>query len=175
MIDDDCEYVLLVFAQRFTNGFCLAKTYLPISMSLYQDQDSIKKKTKTKIGSSKSSVKRRVVLSHLSSLIQTIKTNKSTMDHHQQMNHILYVGLIGGVSSGLVGGVQCKQQQKKHQHHESSMMNYYSSYDVLNGRGQGVQRHPGNVNYRILVFVNKVSTVGHVVSSFVCVGARNTC
>jgi hypothetical protein len=88
------------------------------------------------------------------------------MDHHQQMNHILYVGLIGGVSSGLVGGVlqQCKQQQKKHQHHESSMMNYYSSYDVLNGRGQGVQRHPGNVNYRILVFVNKVSTVRHVVS-----------
>lgn len=28
--------------------------------------------------------------------------------------------------------------------------------DVLNGRGQGVQRHPGNVKYRMLVFVNKV-------------------
>ena len=28
--------------------------------------------------------------------------------------------------------------------------------DVLNGRGQGVQRHPGNVKYRTLVFVNKV-------------------
>ena len=28
--------------------------------------------------------------------------------------------------------------------------------DVLNGRGQGVQRHPGNVNYRKLVHVNKV-------------------
>ena len=28
--------------------------------------------------------------------------------------------------------------------------------DVLNGRGQGVQRHPGNVKYRKLVFVNKV-------------------
>ncbi|KAL3778161.1 hypothetical protein ACHAWO_006998 [Cyclotella atomus] len=27
--------------------------------------------------------------------------------------------------------------------------------DVLNGRGQGVQRHPGNVKYRKLVFVNK--------------------
>ncbi|KAL7542558.1 hypothetical protein ACHAXR_011887 [Thalassiosira sp. AJA248-18] len=27
--------------------------------------------------------------------------------------------------------------------------------DVLNGRGQGVQRHPGNVKYRTLVFVNK--------------------
>ena len=30
--------------------------------------------------------------------------------------------------------------------------------DVLNGRGQGVQRHPGNVKYRTLVFVNKVSS-----------------
>ena len=29
--------------------------------------------------------------------------------------------------------------------------------DVLNGRGQGVQRHPGNVKYRTLVYVNKVS------------------
>lgn len=28
--------------------------------------------------------------------------------------------------------------------------------DVLNGRGQGVQRHPGNVKYRALVYVNKV-------------------
>lgn len=28
--------------------------------------------------------------------------------------------------------------------------------DVLNGRGQGVQRHPGNVKYRTLVFVNKI-------------------
>ncbi|KAL3807244.1 hypothetical protein ACHAXA_007977, partial [Cyclostephanos tholiformis] len=27
--------------------------------------------------------------------------------------------------------------------------------DVLNGRGQGVQRHPGNTKYRTLVFVNK--------------------
>jgi len=27
--------------------------------------------------------------------------------------------------------------------------------DVLNGRGQGVQRHPGNEKYRKLVFVNK--------------------
>jgi hypothetical protein len=31
--------------------------------------------------------------------------------------------------------------------------------DVLNGRGQGVQRHPGNVKYRKLVFVNKVRAV----------------
>ena len=28
--------------------------------------------------------------------------------------------------------------------------------DVLNGRGHGVQRHPGNVKYRTLVSVNKV-------------------
>ncbi len=33
----------------------------------------------------------------------------------------------------------------------------YTMRDVLNGRGQGVQRHPGNVKYRTLVFVNKVS------------------
>ena len=32
--------------------------------------------------------------------------------------------------------------------------------DVLNGRGQGVQRHGGNVKYRKLVFVNKVSSMG---------------
>ena len=31
-----------------------------------------------------------------------------------------------------------------------------TSRDVLNGRGQGVQRHPGNVKYRKLVFANKV-------------------
>ena len=31
--------------------------------------------------------------------------------------------------------------------------------DVLQGRGQGVQRHPGNVKYRTLVFVNKVSII----------------
>lgn len=33
----------------------------------------------------------------------------------------------------------------------------HTNRDVLNGRGQGVQRHPGNVKYRTLVFVNKVS------------------
>jgi hypothetical protein len=32
--------------------------------------------------------------------------------------------------------------------------------DVLNGRGQGVQRHPGNVKYRTLVYANKVSSIG---------------
>lgn len=31
-----------------------------------------------------------------------------------------------------------------------------SPRDVLNGRGQGVQRHPGNVKYRTLVVLNKV-------------------
>ena len=34
----------------------------------------------------------------------------------------------------------------------------YTPRDVLNGRGQGVQRHPGNVKYRTLVYVNKVSS-----------------
>ncbi len=33
----------------------------------------------------------------------------------------------------------------------------YTSRDVLNGRGQRVQSHPGNIKYRTLVFVNKVS------------------
>jgi hypothetical protein len=33
----------------------------------------------------------------------------------------------------------------------------FTERDVLNGRGQGVQRHAGNVKYRTLVFVNKVS------------------
>ena len=35
--------------------------------------------------------------------------------------------------------------------------------DVLNGRGQGVQRLPGNVNYRKLVHVNKVRACERVV------------
>jgi hypothetical protein len=41
--------------------------------------------------------------------------------------------------------------------------------DVLNGRGQGVQRHPGNVKYRKLVFVNKVSSPPRL---FLCVDWR---
>lgn len=31
-----------------------------------------------------------------------------------------------------------------------------SAVDVLNGRGQGVQRHPGNIKYRKMVFLNKI-------------------
>ena len=40
----------------------------------------------------------------------------------------------------------------------------YTARDVLNGRGQGVQRHPGNVKYRTLVYVNKVSFIYYSVS-----------
>jgi hypothetical protein len=39
----------------------------------------------------------------------------------------------------------------------NNVITRYTERDVLNGRGQGVQRHPGNVKYRTLVFVNKVS------------------
>lgn len=42
--------------------------------------------------------------------------------------------------------------------HNSDVIRTYTLRDVLNGRGQGVQRHPGNVKYRTLVFVNKVSS-----------------
>ena len=35
-------------------------------------------------------------------------------------------------------------------------INVLTCRDVLNGRGQGVQRHPGNIKYRTLVFINKV-------------------
>lgn len=31
--------------------------------------------------------------------------------------------------------------------------------DVVNGRGQGVHKHPGNETYRMLVSMNKVSTI----------------
>eukprot|EP01083_Nonionella_stella_P005423 15674_1 len=31
----------------------------------------------------------------------------------------------------------------------------FTEFDVINGRGQGVQRHPGNIKYRALVFFNK--------------------
>ena len=40
----------------------------------------------------------------------------------------------------------------------TAVINTYTPRDVLNGRGQGVQRHPGNVKYRTLVYVNKVSS-----------------
>jgi hypothetical protein len=40
----------------------------------------------------------------------------------------------------------------------SAVIDTYTNRDVLNGRGQGVQRHPGNVKYRTLVYVNKVSS-----------------
>ena len=40
----------------------------------------------------------------------------------------------------------------------SAVISTYTARDVLNGRGQGVQRHPGNVKYRTLVYVNKVSS-----------------
>ena len=42
----------------------------------------------------------------------------------------------------------------------ADVIRVYTMKDVLNGRGQGVQRHPGNVKYRTLVFVNKVSQEG---------------
>lgn len=34
---------------------------------------------------------------------------------------------------------------------------YAAERDILNGRGNGVQQHPGNVKYQTLVLVNKVS------------------
>ena len=40
----------------------------------------------------------------------------------------------------------------------TTAIQHYTPRDVLNGRGQGVQRHPGNVKYRTLVYVNKVSS-----------------
>lgn len=52
--------------------------------------------------------------------------------------------------AGLINGGQPQQLQPIFQP---------TSRDVLNGRGQGVQRHPGNVKYRTLVFVNKVSSL----------------
>ena len=49
---------------------------------------------------------------------------------------------------GVAGGAQ---------HQSSEPITSPTLRDVLNGRGQGVQRHPGNVKYRTLVYVNKVS------------------
>ena len=34
-----------------------------------------------------------------------------------------------------------------------------SSIDVVNGRGQGVHKHPGNEKYRMLVSMHKVRTL----------------
>jgi len=45
---------------------------------------------------------------------------------------------------------------KQHFHHESHPITSPSVRDVINGRGQGVHRHPGNANYRKLVVANKI-------------------
>lgn len=41
-------------------------------------------------------------------------------------------------------------------HQEASLIAVPTYRDVLTGRGQGAQRHPGNVIFRALVFANKV-------------------
>lgn len=40
--------------------------------------------------------------------------------------------------------------------------------DVVNGRGQGVHRHPGNETYRMLVSLNKVRTIHELIRMFRC-------
>jgi hypothetical protein len=39
---------------------------------------------------------------------------------------------------------------------EATLITAPTYRDILNGRGQGAQRHPGNVIFRALVFANKV-------------------
>ena len=41
-------------------------------------------------------------------------------------------------------------------HQEATLIAVPTYRDVLTGRGQGAQRHPGNVIFRALVFANKV-------------------
>ena len=43
-----------------------------------------------------------------------------------------------------------------HRELETKLIAVPTHRDVLNGRGQGAQRHPGNVIFRALVFANKV-------------------
>lgn len=77
------------------------------------------------------------------------------MSHMNQFNQ----AAMGG------GGYQFAQQQSHQlpfgaqqpppQPQQQQIITAPTCRDVLNGRGQGVQRHPGNVKYRTLVFVNK--------------------
>ena len=59
-------------------------------------------------------------------------------------------------SAGLIGAA-ARRQHHHHRPNPNTINDAPTLRDVLNGRGQGVQRHPGNVKYRTLVFVNKVS------------------
>ena len=59
-------------------------------------------------------------------------------------------------SAGIIGAA-ARQHHHHHQPNPTTNNDAPTLRDVLNGRGQGVQRHPGNVKYRTLVFVNKVS------------------
>ena len=79
------------------------------------------------------------------------KYNNQQMGGQQTTNQTTYP------SAGLIGATAG-------QHHHPSpnpttINDAPTLRDVLNGRGQGVQRHPGNVKYRTLVFVNKVRLV----------------
>ena len=60
-------------------------------------------------------------------------------------------------SAGLIGAAATAGQHHHHPPNPTTINDAPTLRDVLNGRGQGVQRHPGNVKYRTLVFVNKVS------------------
>lgn len=84
------------------------------------------------------------------------KMNQQTHTNIQQMGQQTMIQTTYP-SAGLIGAAA-----RQHHHHQPNPTTNNDDdaptlRDVLNGRGQGVQRHPGNVKYRTLVFVNKVS------------------
>ena len=44
---------------------------------------------------------------------------------------------------------------RNHRIEAAPEITFPTAFDVINGRGQGIQRHPGNMKYRTLVYLNK--------------------
>lgn len=66
-----------------------------------------------------------------------------------------HFGTYNPAAAAAAAGYNPHQQYQQSQAAPPPGITSHTLRDVLNGRGQGVQRHPGNVKYRTLVFVNK--------------------
>jgi len=66
-----------------------------------------------------------------------------------------HFGTYNPAAAAAAAGYNQHQQYQQSQTAPPPGITSHTLRDVLNGRGQGVQRHPGNVKYRTLVFVNK--------------------
>ena len=73
--------------------------------------------------------------------------------HRKQILHHTYIiSAAAFMYSLIVGDLRLRPKMLSPEEHITSP----NDVDVINGRGQGVQRHAGNEKYRALVLYNKV-------------------